>query len=233
MDTVAGTRIVVDPHYQGPDGTVNGGWAAGLTAGLLAGGVPVRVTLRAPVPVGVPVDAVIVGDEGVLRAADGTVLTSAVAVPSIAPPPPFVDPAVAAAAGASARNRPDHPFPRCFGCGPARSNGLGIAVGPVPAADRLFADLWTPPQPAGALPARYLWAALDCPTGWVYLVPGSRALLGRLTVAVHGELHGGQRYVVVAQGTGAERRKRFATGALYTEDGVLVASSDAVWIEIN
>ena len=42
----------------------------------------------------------------------------------------------------------------------------------------------------------------------------------------------GEPLVVVAAATGADRRKRFATAALYTATGTLVANSVAIWITI-
>jgi hypothetical protein len=125
----------------------------------------------------------------------------------------------------------ESPFPGCFGCGTARTGGLHIAVGPT-GPGQPYAGVWTPPAAAGDLPARYVWAALDCPTGLVHLIDGGKALLGRLTVAVHRASASGEPHVVVAAATGAERRKRFSTAALYAATGELVAQSEAVWIMI-
>jgi hypothetical protein len=150
-----------------------------------------------------------------------------VRVPDIAAPPPFVEPAAAVRAG---RIVPvDHPFPRCFVCGPDRRDGLRVTVGPT-GDGALFAGAWTPPQPDGIVPDRYLWAVLDCPTGWVHFAPDSRAVLGRLTVSVREAAPASQPYVVTALATGAERRKRYSVAALYHADGRLVASSAATWI---
>jgi hypothetical protein len=117
-------------------------------------------------------------------------------------------------------------------CGPDRPGGLRVMVGPT-SDGGLIAGVWTPPPTLGALQPRYVWAALDCPTGLVHLTgDGAKALLGRLTMTAHHSPVPGEPLVVVAAATGAERRKRFATAALYTAAGTLVAKSAATWITI-
>jgi hypothetical protein len=232
-DTVPGVAIRIRRHYEGPPGSANGGWAAGIAAGLLTdpdtpAGVPVEVTLRAPVPIDRALRGERTGERAFLMSDDGTVLVEAGRAATIAPPPPPVAVDVAERARASAVASP---FPGCFGCGTERAGGLRTSVGPT-GPGQPYATAWTPPAAAGDLPTRYLWAALDCPTGLVHLTDGGKALLGRLTVAVHRALAPGERHVLVAAPTGAERRKRFSTAALYTETGILVAHSDAIWITI-
>lgn len=254
-DTVPGVEIRVARLYEGPPGITNGGWACGLTAGLLTGpdtppGTAVEVTLRAPVPLDTPIrgersgdSAFLVGsdpsDDGALAQAR---LLTADERGALVPPPAFVPLADARRAGA-----PDvcvrTPFPTCYACGPDREGGLRITIGPVAESGRLagdgrvaesgsFAGVWVPPSALGDLPPRYLWAALDCPTGLVHLTGGGKALLGRLTMVPHRAPVPGEPLVVVAAATGSDRRKRFATAALYTPDGDLVAQSVATWITI-
>lgn len=119
--------------------------------------------------------------------------------------------------------------------GAARSGDAGgmrtVRGGPIDGGGRV-AGVWVPPSMLGDLPPRYVWAALDCPTGLVHLTDGGKALLGRLTVVAYRMPVPGEPLVVVAAATGTERRKRFATAGLYTGDGVLVAHSVAVWIAI-
>ncbi len=245
-DTLPGVEIRVARHYEGPPGTTNGGWACGLVAGLLTGpdasfGPAVEVTLRAPVPLETPVQTEVTGDSAFLTGPDATVLArarllTADETAALAPPPPFVPPAEAERAGA-----PDvclqTPFPTCYVCGDERDGGLRITVGPVAGDGRVTgnpraAGVWVPPQTLGDLPTRYVWAALDCPTGLVHLTDGGKALLGRLTMTMHRTPVTGEPLVVVAAATGVDRRKRFATAALYTPHGDLVANSVAVWITI-
>jgi hypothetical protein len=236
---VPGVAIRVAAHYEGPPGIANGGWVAGLAAGLLTGpdpAGPIVVTLRAPVPVGSTVVGECGTDRAVLVDGAGSVLVEACRVDGMPPPPAFVPVAAAAAAGAPGV-RVESPFPRCFVCGPGRAGGLHIAVGPVTtgaapggAAPVPYATVWTPPTAAGPLPARYVWAALDCPTGFVHLARGGAALLGRFTVTLHRGPVPGEPHVLVAHATGQERRKRFATAGLYTAAGDLVGQSAATWL---
>ncbi|GIJ67397.1 hypothetical protein [Virgisporangium ochraceum] len=167
---------------------------------------------------------------------------------ALVPPPAFVPLAAARHAGS-----PDvcvrTPFPTCYVCGPDREGGLHITIGPVATGGSggggavatggsagvgaaAFAGVWAPPSALGDLPLRYLWAALDCPTGLVHLTGGGKALLGRLTMVPHRAPVRGEPLVVVAAATGSDRRKRFATAALYTPDAELVAQSVATWITI-
>jgi len=238
-DTVPDIGIRVSGFYSGPPGSVNGGWAAGLAAGLLTGpdtvaGTPVEVTLRAPVPVGAPITGRRAGECAFLVDAAGATLAKAAFATGIAPAPAFVPVEVAARAGAP-RNRVATPFPGCFGCGPDRRGGLHVGVGPIDdtISRDTFAGVWTPPAAAGDLPARYVWAALDCPTGLVHLAAGGTALLGRITLAQHRAADAGEPHVIVARATGSERRKRFSVAALYTAGGDLVAHAAAVWITLR
>lgn len=238
-DTLPGVEIRVADHYEGPPGITNGGWACGLTAGLLTGpgpahGMAVEVTLRAPVPLRTPLRGERTGDSAFLTAPSG-VLAEARVLPgdeaaALPAPPAFLPVAEARRAGA-----PEvclrTPFPTCYVCGSERAGGLRITVGRV-TGDERAGGVWTPPTTFGDLPARYLWAALDCPTGLVHLTDGGKALLGRLTVTTRRTPVPGEPLVVVAATTGADRRKRFATAALYTPGGDVVAHSVATWITI-
>jgi hypothetical protein len=250
-DTLPGVAIRVPAFYAGPPGIVNGGWAAGLSAGLLLGpdtapGTPIEVTLRAPMPLDAPVTGHRDGDRAAVTDAAGAVLTEARVVATIDPvntaPPAFVPLAVAERAGAPG-NRVESPLPGCYVCGMRRDGGLRVAIGRTAAAEAAgsaaaagaagladhFAGAWTPPDASGDLPARYVWAALDCPTGLVHLEDG-QALLGRFTVVQYRAPRPGEPHVIVAAPTGAERRKRFSSAALYTREGELVAHATAIWI---
>jgi hypothetical protein len=196
------------------------------------------VTLRAPVPLETPVRGERSGDSAFLvGVADPTVLAEARTLTgdetaALPPPPAFVPLADAERAGA-----PDvclrTPFPTCYVCGSQRDGGLRITIGRVHGPDSGHAaGVWVPPPTLGDLPPRYVWAALDCPTGLVHLTDGGKALLGRLTMVAHRTPVPGEPLVVVAAATGADRRKRFATAALYTPAGDLVANSVATWITI-
>jgi hypothetical protein len=228
----------VPSRYCGPPGTANGGWIAGTLAALVDGG-PVTVTLRRPTPLDVLVDVEVDPVTGTTRAVhDGEVTAEAVPAPAgwldeLALPDPV---ALAVAADAQARfaGFADHAFPHCFVCGTHREpgDGLRLFTGPVP--DRpgtVAAPVHLGAAgvaPGGAVPTPMLWAALDCPTAWTHLRPGDALLLGRITAAVVGDVGHGA-LIAVAQATGAEGRKRFATSILHDGDGRLVAAAEATW----
>jgi hypothetical protein len=112
---------------------------------------------------------------------------------------------------------------------------------PGPLVDGDFATLggtWTPlPEFAeadGSVPDLIMWAALDCPTGWV-APPGSPPqVLARLTARPRiCPTRAGEPHVVVAWLIDAEGRKRRAGAAVYTHDGELCALAEGLWIQLR
>ena len=133
----------------------------------------------------------------------------------------------------------DHAFPRCFACGPARAPGDGLRIFPGPVAERgLVAAPWVPDaslvDDGATVRPEFIWAALDCPSGWAPIVAagGQPMLLGELAVRLSGRVRPGERCVVVGWTLGGEGRKRFAGGALFGEDGAACAVGLATWITI-
>jgi hypothetical protein len=232
----------------GPPGMANGGWVSGSVAGHLAaaaGPGAVEVTLRAPTPLGIPLDLRVGDDLVVLRDGERVLVEARPSSVPVAAPPP-VSPAVARAAGERFHGHHEHPFPGCFVCGIDRADGLRVFPGPVdppatpasPGGDPVTVAATFSPSAAlagadGTLPAAAVWAALDCPTAWVNMRPGAVALLGRLRAQVHGRLHAGEHYQVVAQSAGVDGRKAYGRAAVYAPDGVLVGASEATWISVD
>lgn len=231
--------VVVDPRFEGPPGVANGGVVCGLLAGRLAPGEPVAVTLRRPVPLATPLEIADDGEGAVALTVDGETLASACATgePDVGPLP-GVDLAAARAA------RPDpalvaaHPFPGCFGCGPARDGASAVALLPGPVGDGVLATAWTPgpglPQePAGVLAPIAVWAALDCPSGAAAVPAGSPPhVLGRLEGRVATAPRIGEEVLVSAWPLGHEGRKRWGACALRTPAGELLGVARATWIAL-
>ena len=219
-------ELVIDPRFNGPAGSANGGYTCGLVAGLL-GGVA-EVTLRSPPPLGRQLQ-VEIGD-GRVRVSDGDRLV-AEAVPGeveleIPEPPSFEQ-----AEQASARypGFDEHAFPTCFVCGPQREPGDGLRIFAGPLADGRVASPWV--VPAEVEPA-FVWAALDCPGAIAVGFPDrGETLLGRFAVHIHALPQAGERCVVVGWPLGEEGRKLYAGTALYGEDGRPLARARATWIE--
>jgi len=211
-------ELAIDPRYNGPPESANGGYTCGLLAGLV--GEPAEITLRSPPPLGRPLRF----DDG--QARDGETLVAEAQRVELAlhvPPPVSFEEAEEAS-----RRYPGfeaHAYPTCFVCGPDRSDGLRLFTGPVH--DGVFAAPWI----AREVTRELVWAALDCPgaigVGW-----DGRGdwLLGRM----HGQVDGvpcvGERCVVVSWPIGRDGRKGYAGTALYGEDGRLLGRARQTWI---
>src|SRR4029450_365875 len=104
-----------------------------------------------------------------LRVLDGaTLVAEACAAPGLAVDVPEpVSPEEARRAAEHYRGLPDGPFSRCFVCGRAREDALGVFAGEVEGR-QLVASPWTPPSwtadTAGRVLPEFVWAVLDCPT---------------------------------------------------------------------
>jgi hypothetical protein len=231
--------IVIEPRYNGPPDCGNGGYVAGL----LAAHVPdtAEVTLRRPTPLGVSLT--VEQHAGGVRMLDGdTVIATAMPTrdePPATPGPVSLTDAEAAGERSLLRRRPEtHPFPACFGCGPANEGGLRIMVGLVPGRD-LSADVWTPDATladADGVRPEFLWTALDCSAGLgaIGQEPTSApCLLGRMAVWRLAPVHAGQRYAVIGWRERGEGRKLFAGSAIYAADGTPVAVARSTWIQLT
>lgn len=166
----ADTTIELPTWANGPDGSGNGGWTAGLLAAHVGdprGGV--RVDLRSPPPLGRPLTVELDGstsgsDRAVLlrdHAAEGEptlVATARAETVELGLPDAVRATSVAAAREATTRfpYRDAHPFPSCLVCGVARSGDVPsfcIHCGPTNALRApdvsgvehpVFAGTWTP-----------------------------------------------------------------------------------------
>ncbi len=215
--------MLIDARFNGPPGSANGGITCGLLAEHLADEV-VQVTLRTPPPLDTElrVDGGSLYDEDVLVAH---------AVPSTLDlmPPPAVARAAAAAAAAAASyaGSIDHPFPTCFVCGTARTDGLGLTAGPV--GDDLVAAVWTPEESSAVM----VWAALDCPGAWSVDLTSWPMVLGRMACRIDDLPRVGEPHVVQGWLLGREGRKIHTGTALYDESGRVLAVAQATWLTIT
>lgn len=213
------SEIIIDPRYNGPPTSANGGYTCGLLAAQV--GEPCEVTLRAPPPLGRPLrfDGRCLWDGERLVAEAHRVRVPLDAPTRVA----FED-----AERASQRypGHEEHAYPTCFVCGPARSDGLRVFAGP--AGDDVVAAPWVPAETAREV----VWAALDCP-GAIAVAWSGRGdwLLGRMTGRVDEIPRMGERCVVTARPLGRERRKGYAATAAYGEDGRLLGVARQTWVE--
>lgn len=254
--------MTIPTWANGPDGSGNGGWSAGLLAqrlgpAALADGA--GVDLRMPPPVGRPLR---VHREGVAVEAwddDGEApALVARAAPTVVPlevpaAADGIDVAAATRATEGFPFRARHPFPRCVSCGTERAAGepaLHLWAGPVAgrsatddsgASVPLFATPWTPDarvsdqdEPTRAsFPA--CWSALDCPSATPVADPDAAhpAVLARMEAHLVRPPRIGDEHVVVAWRRSVDGRKRWTGSALLDGTGELLGVARALWIEVR
>jgi hypothetical protein len=223
----AAAQLLIPARFNGPPGTGNGGYTAGLLASQLPGQC-VEVTLRIPPPLDSPLRVEHI-DTGGVEVYDGARL---VATGRPVSPPDLPVPAVsyeeAVAAAAAYPGFVDHPFPTCYVCGPERPDGLRIFPGPLPDG-RGTAAPWRVPAGADQLTA---WAALDCPGGWAIIGPGRPYVLGRMAAQVMAVPAPGADCVVVGALESSQGRKAQVRSTVYGPDGEVVALAQSTWLAI-
>lgn len=227
-------KLIIAARFNGPPTTGHGGYSCGVVASVI--GPNAEVTLRIPPPLDTQMAVVEASDGGidVLNGADVVAHGRVDETPIDVPDPVTFDLATQISSPPA-----DHPFPTCFACGPNRDDGLSLFVGAVPGRD-LAAAPWVPdPSVADGEVVRSeaIWAALDCPSGWVpqVLRLGDRgvALLGRLSARLSAPIRVGERCVVTAWPMESHERKWLAGSAIFGEDGTLRAAARATWIVLK
>jgi len=224
--------VIIQARFRGPTTSGNGGYTCGIVASEIAG--IAEVMLRRPPPLERPLtlahrDGVVLldGDETV---AQGKPSTLDLSVPQ---PPSFAE------AQDKARHYTGfegHPFPECFVCGPARAVGDGLRIfAGRENGERLVAAPWVPDTSMcdshGRVDPKILWAALDCP-GYFAIETGETAVLGKMTAQTQGDVHAGERCVVIGWSLGQEGRKLHTATALFSAAGELVGQSRQVWVKL-
>jgi hypothetical protein len=231
------SELTIAARFNGPPESGHGGYVSGRIGALLDG--PARVRLHRPPPLGRALAIRRDGDGVTILDGPEVVATAGPATVEVALPAPvgLVDAQAAALAYPGFQK---HAFSRCFACGPARPPGDGLRIFPGPVAGRdVVAAPWVPDASVGdgrgAVGPEFLWAALDCPSGWAPIVAagGAPMLLGELSVRVLGAVQVGEACVVMGWVLGGEGRKRFAGAALLGEDGAPRAVGRATWIAVG
>jgi hypothetical protein len=242
LRNVAAT-LTVEPRFNGPPDSGNGGYTCGRLAAFVDADA-VEVTLRLPPPIARPLQVERDGEVAVLRDGDALVAEARPAQLELDGPPPVdVTEAADAAVDSPFLDVDVHPFPTCFVCGPKRTPGDGLRIFAGPVAQRdVFAAPWRAPADLagedGALPPEIVWAALDCPTSApVANDPGAGQfrpiVLARLAVRVVQPVIAGEPHTIVSWPIELDGRKRHAGAALHSSGGELLAVSRALWIELK
>jgi hypothetical protein len=147
-----------------------------------------------------------------------------------------VAPDAARAAAQRYRGTREGIFSRCFVCGLAREDALGVFAGDVEGR-RLVASPWTPPpwtaDSSGHVLSEFVWAVLDCPTAFAAYLGAElpMSVLARLAVRITGRVRAGDEHVVMAWPLGVDGRKRDVGAALLSPGGEPLAVARALMIE--
>lgn len=231
-------RVVIDRRFRGPPDSAQGGYACGLVAERVDG-PSAAVRLNQPPPLGRPLDLG-TQDDGTVKLLDGDrVIAEGVPADLTLDVRPPVSLEQAGEASARYPWVERHPFPGCFGCGPERSQAeaVAIAMGSVAGTD-VFAGPWKPldefADGGDSVAARFVWAALDCPTAAPAVPTDAPAcVLGRLSGRLLAPVRPQRTHVVVAWLVEHDGRKHRGAAAIYGPDGELCACSEGLWIELR
>jgi hypothetical protein len=225
-------ELVVDQRYEGIPGVSLGGYVAGLAAKEL--GPSAAVTLIKAVPPGSTVTLERSESQALLRV-NGEPAAMAVSSQVETTAPRSVTPGEAELASERYPGFTHHFFPNCFTCGPNRSSDDGLRIFPGPIEGRpVVASLWQPPswawQPDRTVASEFLWAALDCPAIWGYIVEGGaeaddRAVSGRLELYQHAPVRGDVTSIVVGWPIERQGRKVIAGAGIFSESGQLLVEA--------
>jgi hypothetical protein len=226
--------FTVPARFCGPPTSGNGGYTSGLLAGKM-GGVT-ECTLYAPVPLDTPLEFERTQTGGFLRHGEKIVVEAVPATMEVTPPAPVSVQSAMEAMKSSPALDPQHPFPTCFVCGPKRGMHDGLRIFPAPVNGGVYVAAWVPDLEYGdsqqLLRSEFLWAALDCPTGFAAGFPAAGKLVtGRLAVEQLANIRTGAGCVLMSWPLGIDGRKHFSAACLY-QDEKLCAVAKATWVRI-
>jgi hypothetical protein len=237
-DFLALDTLVLDPRFNGPPTTANGGYACGAIGELVDG--PAEVTLLSPPPLGAPL-AVDFQPEGriELSGRDGAAIARARPIDGVDVEPP-VRPTLADAREASRRHAGhgrETLFSGCYVCGSRRHDGLGIHFGPLRGHADVTAAVFLPdatvPNRDGIVAPDIVWAALDCPSYTPPLDWDRPSLLARIAVERLDVVAVGEPVIATGWHLASEGRKHHTASALLSTDGRVLARARALWITLR
>ncbi len=228
-------QVSIPSRFNGPLESGNGGYCSAVFAELIEG--QAAVNLRRPIPLDVPLEVAVEGGEA--RVTHGGELI-AEAQPSSPPAldlPAPVEPRQARAASRRYRGADHGTFSRCFVCGRAREDSLGVFAGAVDG-QQVVASPWTPPAwtggEDGTVRSEIVWAVLDCPTAFAAFLESDDqpiAFLVRMNAEIRRPVPLEREHVAVAWPTWRDGRKHRAGSALFSASGELLALAEALMIE--
>ncbi len=201
-------------------------------------GGAVECTLRKPVPLDVLLQIESRSAGAVLLYGEELILEAVPVEVAVDPAAPISLEAATVAMASSPALDARHPFPTCFVCGPDRKAQDGLRIFPAPVdGGKLHAATWFPAAEFGdsqqLVKPEFLWAALDCPTGFAAGFPMMGKLVtGRLAVEQRRPVAVDVGCLLLSWPLGVEGRKHFSAACLY-QDQKPCAVARATWIRLE
>lgn len=227
--------ITISRRFCGPSNSGNGGYVCGRIARHISGPATVRLFLPPPLETELQIKAI----ENVVKLFHGSELIAegrSATIDLTLPESPSIS--EAKEASKSYLGFTDHRFPRCFVCGPFREEGDGMRIfaGPIQESSVVAAP-WIVDaslDKESRIPDEFLWAALDCPSGFAVLPvqEGMTIVLGQQSASIYGSVRAGEKCVVTGWPIRVEGRKHMAGSTVFSEAGEAVASGRSTWIEV-
>ena len=240
---------MIDPRYNGPASSANGGYTAGLLANCLGGDA--KVVLRSPPPLDTELKIVVNGSLATLNQQE-TVIANAQKVKLDIDVPACPSPELIISSIDNYRAMKDRQgvtnleleseqlLPTCFVCGSDRPLNDGLGIFPVAVEGKdCVAAVWKPTTndnltaQDGMIATEILWAALDCPGYFAHQKLNEMMLLGSMTASIRRRPMPNETLICVGWQTAQEGRKYFSGTALYDLDGKVYGASQQVWIALN
>jgi len=226
------SALKIEPFYEGPAGSGQGGWASRQFVEHLDG--PHSIALRHHVPLGQEL-TVVRGDTVQLRHGDTLIMEATPWVPDAVMTEPVSIDDAAQARSCFVPFLDDDISMTCFSCGMQSSS---MQVHGADLGDGRYATDWTVPEwatsPLSASGA--LWAALDCTAAFYVCGSDGERMAYTVQYAVdqRREVVPGERVAIVGWNGDYEPRwdgrKRGAASAAFTENGEVVALARSFWV---
>ncbi len=229
--------LIIEPLYNGPPQSANGGYLIGLLGKYLEGSYMSR--LFAPPPLDTPM-RIMRNEDGSVDVYDGNQII-AHAEQAIFEKPELPQSSMEEAAkGARKYVGLDltYKYHHCFVCGMARpiADGLHIYAGPIDSST--FGAPWYPlklhADKEGMILPEFIIGALDCPAGIACMgSPPKLLILGSMWVNIVANAPTGIDYFILSACEKVEGRKHYGSSILYDTNQRLIAYSKSIWISIN